>query len=96
MAVPGHIPSERTLIVDVRAGYAGRPGVDAGQQNRSSRRLRWTKKAGLSDVDKYRGTLRVNLEATNGPNGGNDSFGIRGAAPRDKPKLEHHPERDSV
>jgi len=72
------------LILDVRAGYAGRPGVDAGQQNAHPAGLDPMKQAGFKDIDKYNGML-VNLIAGQWTNGGNNSFGIRGAAPRENP-----------
>jgi hypothetical protein len=72
------------IIVDVRAGYAGRPGVDAGQQNQHPAGLDGLTKAGFGEVDRYQGTL-VNLASNEWTNGGNNSFGIRGAAPRENP-----------
>ena len=72
------------LFLDVRAGYAGRPAVDAGQQNTHKAGLDPMKQAGFKDVDKYHGTL-VNLTTSEWTNGGNNSFGIRGAAPRGNP-----------
>jgi hypothetical protein len=71
-----------SLILDVRAGYAGRPGVDAGQQNRHEAGLDPLKQAGFLDVDKYSGLL---VALANWTNGGNGNFGIRGAAPRENP-----------
>lgn len=75
------------LVLDVRAGYAGRPGVDAGQQNKHSAGLDAMKKAGFIDVDKYEGLL---IALTDGgtnrwTNGGNNNVGIRGSAPRENP-----------
>src|SRR6267142_540462 len=71
-----------TLILDLRAGYAGRPGVDAGQQNQHQAGLDPLKSAGFLDVDKYNGLI---LALSNWTNGGNNNFGIRGAAPRENP-----------
>ncbi len=71
-----------TLILDVRAGYAGRPAVDASQQNQDSAGLDPLKQAGFEDIDKYNGLL---VTLGNWTNGGNNSFGIRGAAPRENP-----------
>jgi hypothetical protein len=70
------------LILDVRAGYAGRPGVDAGQQNQHQAGLDPMKNAGFLDVDKYKGLL---VSLSNWTNGGNNNFGIRGTAPRENP-----------
>jgi hypothetical protein len=72
------------VIIDVRAGYAGRPGVDAGQQNQHPAGLDGLKQAGFTDIDKYQGML-VNLATNEWTNGGNNSFGVRGAAPRENP-----------
>jgi carboxypeptidase family protein/TonB-dependent receptor-like protein len=71
-----------TVILDVRAGYAGRPGVDAGQQNDHPAGLDPLKQMGFVDVDKYSGLL---VALSNWTNGGNNNFGIRGAAPRENP-----------
>src|SRR5439155_14739853 len=71
-----------TLILDVRAGYAGRPGVDSGQQNQHQAGLDPLKQAGFLDVDKYGGLL---VTLANWTNGGNGNFGTRGAAPRENP-----------
>src|SRR5262249_43184022 len=65
------------LILDVRAGYAGRPGVDAGQQNTHEAGLDPLKQMGFADVDKYHGLL---VSLSNWTNGGNNNFGIRGSA----------------
>lgn len=70
------------LILDVRGGYAGRPGVDAGQQNQHEAGLDPLKQAGFLDVEKYGGLL---VALSNWTNGGNNNFGIRGAAPRENP-----------
>src|SRR6266436_5415033 len=45
------------LVLDVRAGYAGRPGVDSSQQNQHEAGLDPLKQAGFGDVDKYGGLL---------------------------------------
>ena len=74
----------RNLILDVRAGYAGRPGVDAGQQNTHPAGLDPMKQAGFGDIDKYSGML-VRLNTGEWTNGGNNDFGIRGSAPRENP-----------
>jgi hypothetical protein len=71
-----------SLILDVRAGYAGRPGVDAGQQNTHAAGIDPLKQAGFVDVDKYHGLL---ARLSNWTNGGNNDFGVRGAAPRENP-----------
>jgi hypothetical protein len=70
------------LILDVRAGYAGRPGVDAGQQNEAPGGLEALKTAGFVDVDKYHGLLAT-ISGYNA--GGNGNFGERGSAPRLNP-----------
>ncbi|MCI0391371.1 MAG: TonB-dependent receptor [Acidobacteria bacterium] len=71
-----------TLILDVRAGYAGRPGVDAGQQNQHEAGLDPMTQAGFGDIDKYGGLL---VTLANWTNGGNNNFGIRGPALRENP-----------
>ncbi|HJQ23075.1 MAG TPA: TonB-dependent receptor [Blastocatellia bacterium] len=71
-----------TLILDVRAGYAGRPGVDAGQQNQHPAGLDPLNQMGFVDIDKYSGLL---VALSNWTNGGNNNFGIRGDAPRENP-----------
>lgn len=73
-----------SLVMDVRAGYAGRPGVDASQQNDHPAGLDPLQKAGFVDIDKYHGML-VNLTTAEWTNGQNNSFGIRGDAPRENP-----------
>jgi len=70
------------MILDVRAGYAGRPGVDAGQQNQHPAGLEPLKSLGFLDVDKYGGLL---VTLANWTNGGNNNFGIRGPALRENP-----------
>jgi hypothetical protein len=71
-----------TLILDVRGGYAGRPGVDASQQNEAPGGLDALTKAGFADVDKYHGLL-ASVSGYNA--GGNSSFGERGEATRLNP-----------
>ena len=70
------------VIFDIRAGYAGRPGVDSGQQNQHEAGVDPLTQAGFLDVDKYDGLL-VTLQ--NWTAGGNNNFGIRGAALRENP-----------
>ena len=72
------------LLLDIRAGYAGRPTVDAGQQNSHPAGLDPMKQLGFKDVDKYGGLL-LTLDTNEWTNGGNNSFGIRGPAPRENP-----------
>lgn len=71
-----------SLILDVRAGYAGRPGVDSSQQNQHEAGLEPLKQAGFVDVDKYSGLL---VTLANWTAGGNNNFGIRGPALRENP-----------
>jgi hypothetical protein len=71
-----------SLIFDVRAGYAGRPGVDSSQQNQHEAGIDPLKAFGFQDVDKYGGLL-VSLQ--NWVAGGNNNFGVRGAALRENP-----------
>lgn len=70
------------LILDVRAGYAGRPGVDASQQNQHAAGLSPLKQAGFKDVDKYGGLL---VGLSNWAAGGSGNFGVRGPALRENP-----------
>jgi Carboxypeptidase regulatory-like domain/TonB dependent receptor-like, beta-barrel len=80
------------LILDVRAGYAGRPGEDSGQSNRHAAGTDPMKQFGFVDVDKYGGLLvRLNPTANNWNNGGNNDFGVRGAAPRENPNWSFTP-----
>jgi hypothetical protein len=72
------------LILDVRAGYAGRPGEDSGQSNRHEAGIEPMNQLGFGDIDKYGGLL-VRLNTANWTNGGNNDFGVRGAAPRENP-----------
>src|SRR5581483_7229710 len=76
------------LILDVRGGYAGRPAVDAGQQNDHPAGLDPLNTAGFKDVDKYHGLL---VALSNWTNGGNNNFGIRGPAPRENPSWSVNP-----
>jgi hypothetical protein len=71
-----------TLILDVRAGYAGRPGVDSGQQNQHEAGIEPMKQFGFGDIDKYQGLL---VRLANWTNGGNNDFGVRGPALRENP-----------
>src|SRR6266699_6037644 len=70
------------LILDMRAGYAGRPGVDASQQNQHEAGVDPLKQAGFLDVDKYGGLL-VALQTWAA--GGSGNFGVRGPALRENP-----------
>jgi len=70
------------LILDVRAGYAGRPGVDSGQQNQHEAGVDPLKQYGFGDIDKYGGLL---VTLANWTNGGNGNFGVRGPALRQNP-----------
>ncbi|HZM98187.1 MAG TPA: TonB-dependent receptor, partial [Pyrinomonadaceae bacterium] len=71
-----------TLIFDIRAGYAGRPGVDSSQQNQHEAGTEPLNELGFVDVDKYNGLL-VTLQ--NWTAGGNNNFGVRGPALRENP-----------
>ncbi len=73
-----------SFILDVRAGYAGRPGVDAGQQNQHPAGLDPMTKMGFAEIDKYHGML-VQLATNEWTNGGSNYYGIRGDAPRENP-----------
>ncbi|HET6890701.1 MAG TPA: TonB-dependent receptor [Pyrinomonadaceae bacterium] len=72
------------LIFDIRAGYAGRPGVDSGQQNQHEAGIDPLKQFGFGDIDKFAGML-VRLDTAEWTNGGNNDFGVRGAAIRENP-----------
>ncbi|HZE73179.1 MAG TPA: TonB-dependent receptor [Pyrinomonadaceae bacterium] len=72
------------VIMDVRAGYAGRPGVDSGQQNQHESGIDPLKQQGFGDVDKYGGLL-VRLNTANWTAGSNNDFGVRGEALRENP-----------
>lgn len=69
-------------IFDIRAGYAGRPGVDSGQQNQHEAGTDPLQQFGFLDVEKYGGLL-VTLQ--NWTAGGNNNFGVRGPALRENP-----------
>ncbi|MFL6335824.1 MAG: TonB-dependent receptor domain-containing protein [Pyrinomonadaceae bacterium] len=70
------------FIIDVRAGYAGRPGVDSGQSNQHEAGIDPLNQQGFKDVDRYGGLL---VRLANWTNGGNNDFGVRGPAPRENP-----------
>jgi hypothetical protein len=70
------------LLLDVRAGYAGRPGVDSSQQNQHEAGVEPLTAAGFLDIDKYGGLL---VALQNWTAGGNNNFGIRGPALRENP-----------
>ncbi len=53
-------------ILDVRAGYAGRPGEDSGQSNQHEAGIEPMKQLGFGDIDKYGGLL-VRLIRRTGP-----------------------------
>src|SRR5213078_2838307 len=78
-----HIFSPK-LILDVRAGYAGRPGVDSGQQNQHAAGIDPMKQMGFVDIDKYGGLL-VRLDTNEWTAGSNNDFGTRGSALRENP-----------
>ncbi len=71
-----------TLIFDVRAGYAGRPGVDSGQQNQHEAGVDPLNQQGFVDVNKYGGLL---VRLANWTAGGSNDFGVRGSALRENP-----------
>jgi hypothetical protein len=73
-----------TLILDLRAGYAGRPGVDSGQQNQHELGVDPLNQLGFKDIDKYGGLL-VNFPAASWLAGGSGDVGVRGPAPRENP-----------
>ncbi|HZI62059.1 MAG TPA: carboxypeptidase regulatory-like domain-containing protein [Pyrinomonadaceae bacterium] len=70
------------LMFDIRAGYAGRPGVDSSQQNQHEAGVDTLTQNGFLDVDKYDGLL---VTLANWTAGGNNNFGVRGAALRENP-----------
>src|SRR6266566_4373138 len=72
------------LIMDLRAGYAGRPSVDAGQQNQHPLGLDPLNQLGFKDIDKFSGIL-FRLNTNEWIAGGSNDVGIRGAAPRENP-----------
>ena len=71
-----------TVILDVRGGYAGRPGVDSGQSNQHEAGIEPLNQLGFGDIDKYSGLL---VRLANWSNGGNNDFGVRGSSPRENP-----------
>ena len=73
-----------TLILDLRAGYAGRPGVDSGQQNQHELGVDPLNQLGFKDIDKYGGLL-VNFPAASWLAGGSGDVGVRGPALRENP-----------
>src|SRR5438876_7550954 len=73
-----------SLILDLRAAYAGRPAVDAGQQNQNPLRLDPLNQLGFKDIDKFSGIL-FRLNTNEWIAGGSSDFGIRGPAPRENP-----------
>ncbi len=70
------------LILDVRAGYAGRPGVDSSQQNQHDAGTSPLQSQGFVDVEKYGGLL---VRLANWTAGSNNDFGVRGGALRENP-----------
>jgi len=70
------------LLLDVRAGYAGRPGVDSSQQNQHEAGTGPLTSQGFLDIDKYGGLL---VRLSNWTAGSNNDFGVRGAALRENP-----------
>ena len=76
------------LIFDIRAGYAGRPGVDASQQNQHDAGVDPLTSAGFRDVDKYQGLL---VRLANWMAGGSADFGVRGPALRENPNWSMTP-----
>jgi hypothetical protein len=73
------------LIFDVRAGYAGRPGVDSGQQNQHEAGTEPLISQGFLDVEKYGGLLVRLSTGTSWTAGSNNDFGVRGSALRENP-----------
>jgi len=76
------------LIFDIRAGYAGRPGVDSSQQNQHAAGVDPLSQFGFLDVDKYSGLL---VALQNWTAGGNNNFGVRGEALRENPNWSVSP-----
>src|SRR5256886_7358974 len=72
------------LVLDVRAGYAGRPGVDSSQQNQHAAGIDPLKQFGFGDIDKYGGLL-IRLDTNEWTAGSNNDFGVRGSALRENP-----------
>ncbi len=77
------------LILDVRGGYAGRPGVDSGQSNQHEAGIDPMKQMGFGDIDKYGGLLVTARELDQ-----RRQQRFRCARPRTagKPELERHAE----
>jgi hypothetical protein len=71
-----------SLVLDLRAGYAGRPGVDSSQQNQHELGIDPLADLGFRDIEKYGGLL---VRLANWTAGGSNDFGVRGAAPRENP-----------
>jgi Carboxypeptidase regulatory-like domain len=71
-----------SLILDVRAGYAGRPGVDSSQQNQHELGADPIAALGFGDIEKYGGLL---VRLANWTAGGSADFGVRGPALRENP-----------
>src|SRR4029450_13795108 len=70
------------LIFDIRGGFAGRPGVDASQQNQHEAGADPLAAAGFRNIDKYEGML---VRLSNWMAGGSSDFGVRGPALRENP-----------
>ncbi|HSE34060.1 MAG TPA: TonB-dependent receptor [Pyrinomonadaceae bacterium] len=70
------------IVLDVRAGYAGRPGVDASQQNQHELGTEPLAALGFLDIEKYGGLL---VRLANWTAGGSADFGVRGEALRENP-----------
>jgi hypothetical protein len=79
-----------TLIFDFRVGYAGRPGVDAGQQNQHEAGVEPLNSAGFKDIDKYGGLL-VTFPTGSWVAGGSNDIGVRGSALRENPNWSFTP-----
>ncbi len=74
------------LVLDMRAGYAGRPSVDSGQSNKDPHGLQPMKDAGLLKIDEYQGMLASMTDWRAGDDrDDHGNFGIRGPAPRENP-----------
>jgi hypothetical protein len=71
-----------SVVMDVRAGYAGRPGVDSGQQNQHELGADPIAALGFGDIEKYGGLL---VRLANWTAGGSQDFGVRGPALRENP-----------
>jgi Carboxypeptidase regulatory-like domain/TonB dependent receptor len=79
-----------SVILDVRGGYAGRPGVDSGQQNQHAAGIDPLNQFGFGDIDKYGGLL-VRLDTNEWTAGSNNDFGVRGSALRENPNWSVSP-----